>query len=297
MVTDSNTPLSLVSVTRSDRFLFAPIDACVAAAFRIALAAMIAWAFVSVGMRPSAPLLALPGMAWGYEHVFLTRGYAIAVFGCCGLLMLGWRPRPMCVVLLLMLIPLTSLTRGRQSRQVLWFTLLAFAFVRSGVAWSVEAFRRFDADGSRVAGPIWPVRLIQLQLSLLYAVNAIVKTHPDYLSGDTLIAMSMMRSNFNVDLSGGFVDLGPLHLPVMFAAIATVLTEAFLAIAFWLRRLRWIAVAVGVGFHVGLMFVVNIWMLDWASMFLYTAFVLPWCCVATRNGKPEDGQRPLAREK
>ena len=35
-----------------------------------------------------------------------------------------------------------------------------------------------------------------------------------------------------------------------FFAVASILTELFLAIALWLPRLRWLALLVGIGFHV-----------------------------------------------
>ena len=257
-----------------DRFLFAGIDARVAAVFRVLLAIMLAWVFESHGMRVSSRFAGSPIVEAWYADVWLSRGYGLLVFGACGWLAVGWRPRVAGIVLLVMVLPLMGLSRGQQSRQVLWFALAAFTFVRSDAAWSVRAWLGGANEAS--AGPIWPVRLIQIQLCAVYAVNTIVKMHPAYLSGDVLMAMSQMRPNFNVDMTDGIVEMGPLHLPVMLAAIGTVLTEGFLAIGFWFRRLRWIAAVVGIGFHGCLMIVVNIWMLDWVSMFLYLAFLLPW---------------------
>lgn len=110
----------------------------------------------------------------------------------------------------------------------------------------------------------------------MYGVNALAKTTPAYLSGDVLMGMSQMLPNFLVDLSDGYLHVGVLAIPVALAAIGSALTEYFLALGFWFRRLRITAVVVGVLFHVILIRIVRIGMLDLASMFLYLAFLLPF---------------------
>ena len=55
-----------------DRFLFAGIDARVAAVFRVLLAIMLAWVFESHGMRVSSRFAGSPiGAAW-YADVWLS---------------------------------------------------------------------------------------------------------------------------------------------------------------------------------------------------------------------------------
>ena len=281
-----------------DGILFTEIDARVAAVFRILLAVMVALAFESRGMHVSPRLADSPLVVASYADLWLTRWYGLLVLATCVWFAAGWRSRVAGFVLLVMLVPLMNLSRGQQSRQVLWLALAAYSFVRSDAGWSVRAW--FGGATATGAGPIWPVRLIQIQLCAIYAVNTIVKIHPAYLSGDVLMAMSMMRSNFNVDMTDGIVEMGPLHLPVMLAAIGTVATEGFLAIAFWFRRLRWLAAVVGLGFHGFLMIVIDIWMLDWVTMFLYLAFLLPWCgsrrAVCFDTGELSRGRAATFRE-
>jgi vitamin K-dependent gamma-carboxylase-like protein len=276
---------------RLDRFLFAPVDARTAAAFRVMLAAILAWAFASRGLAAAPPLLhLLPVTDLFYDRVVLTPAYYAVVCVALALFATGWRSRAAGVALLILLVPLASLTRGQQSRQVLLFTLAAFTMLRSDARWSVSAWlarRRARSGGDAAparpepeapptAGPLWPIRLIQIQLSILYAVNAAAKATPSFLSGDELVAMARMKANFLVDISDGVVHLGSLQVPVALAAIGTVATESFLATGFWWPRSRWVAALVGVGFHLTLMAVVTIFMLDWVSMFLYLAFLLPW---------------------
>jgi hypothetical protein len=126
------------------------------------------------------------------------------------------------------------------------------------------------------AGPIWPIRLIQLQLSALYAVNALAKTTPAYLSGDVLVGMSLMLPNMRLDLSDRFQEIGPLALPVWLLASASTVAEWMLALGFWFPRLQVGVALLGVAFHLSARFVITIFALDLASVFLYLAFLLPF---------------------
>jgi hypothetical protein len=123
---------------------------------------------------------------------------------------------------------------------------------------------------------MWPICLIQLQLSVVYGINALMKTTPAYLSGEVLIGMSQMLPNFLVDLSDSYLHVGPLAIPVALAAVASAATEYFLALGFWFPCLRVATAVVGVLFHLILKMIVRIGLLDWASMFLYLAFLLPF---------------------
>jgi hypothetical protein len=125
------------------------------------------------------------------------------------------------------------------------------------------------------AGPIWPIRLIQLQLSITYLVNAWAKTTPGYVSGGVLMALAELP-NFRVDLSDGFLHLGAVALPVWWCAVGTVAVEYALGVLWWIPRLRAAAAALGVGFHLSLQLVIEIGWLDWACLFLYLAFLLPF---------------------
>lgn len=276
--------LSSRALERADAFFFAPADGRSAAMLRIALAAMLAFAFWSAGglLRPMPPLSKLPAAPWLFEHVFLTQGYAMLALGLIALFGAGCRPRASGLLLVVMLAPLTSLSRGQQSRQVLLLALLAFSMLRSDAQWSLRTWLGGTPRAS--AGPMWPIRLMQAQLTIVYAINALAKSTPQYLGGDLLVGMSRMRPNFLVNLSDGYLHVGALAVPAAWAAIASVVVEAFLAFAFWFPRLRWPAAVIGVVFHLGLQQIVKIFMLDYASMFLYMPFLLSW-----RTRVPEEG--------
>jgi len=255
---------------RLEVFLFAPADPRSAALFRMALGAALPIFFWSHGMGLYARLAGAPGLPWLYENIFLTLPYWLLALAVSAAFGLGWRPRLTGYALAALLLPLAALDEAQQSRQVLLFALLAFALVRSDAQWSA----RPGAGGA--AGPLWPIRLVQLQLSVLYGVNALAKTTPAYLSGDVLVYMSRLLPNFLLDLTDGYYRAGPLAVPVGWLAVASVLAEYALALGFWFRRLRWPAAAAGALFHLTLTSVLTIHMLGWAALFLYLAFLLPF---------------------
>jgi hypothetical protein len=244
--------------SRLSRWLFAPADPACIRLFRVLLSLVLLWNFWprELGLHPM--YRHIPGLVDLYEAVFLTWWpYWGIVAGVIVSFASGWRPTLTGLCLAALLLPLIYLERFRQSRQVLLFVVLACAML-----------------GER--GPMWPVRLIQIQLALIYGVNAIAKTNPDYLSGHALIRMSEELHNFLVTMSDGYLRVGPITMPVQWAAVLSTVTEYGLAAGFWFRRTRLATAAAGIGFHLMLQRIVRIGMLDWTSMFLYLAFLLPF---------------------
>jgi len=255
---------------RLDAFLFAPVRPLPAALFRVALAGLVLAVFWPHPLfeAPGAPhatansarLNASFDAAGGYWPVVVTLAvlFAAGVFPRVTGLMLA--------ILLFLLVPL----RGRRpGRQVTAMTVLLFSFVRSDAA--LAPGRRMRGASSD-AGPGWPIRLIQLQLSLLYLVNAIAKTTPDYLSGGTL-AVLMTMPHFLVRPVDGAITVAGLTMPLWLAATGVVLIEYWLAFGMWPRRTRMATAVMGVAFHASLRLVVRIGYLDLVSVFHYLAFV------------------------
>jgi hypothetical protein len=227
-----------------ERFLFAPLDPWHVRFFRIVLAAVLALVFWPQGTPPIPPVP--PAAYWA------VTGVAWALFLC------GTAPRVTGFALALLLFPSAFQSGLQVSRPILLYTLIAFSFVRSGAE----------------RGPAWPIRLIQLELSVVYGVNALAKSTPQFLSGETLAALSLLP-NFSVDLSGGRAQVGPFALPLWLAASAVVATEYGLAVGIWIPKLRTPVILLAIAFHLGLTQVVAIGRLHVATLFLYTSFLLP----------------------
>lgn len=254
------------------KFLFTNVSPFYISLYRTILAASVLIVFWQSGGILTEFVEALPGSQNLYKDIFFTAPYQAVVFIVLVCFCVGLRPRITGILLCVLLFPLVFIDGYRQSRQIILFSLFSFSLIPSGTQYNILTRSK---SACSAGAPIWPVRLIQLQLSLLYGVNALAKTTPAYLSGDVLEAMSMMLPNFKLGLSGGSLVLGTIAIPVILLSVSSVVIEYILAIGFWFRRLRiWTAV-LGVSFHIVLMWVIDIGMLDWAAILLYPAFLLP----------------------
>jgi len=122
--------------------------------------------------------------------------------------------------------------------RVLATLLVAYlVFAKSDAAWSMSA----RGGRGRELVPWWPQLLMMMQLSVCYWFAAVSKVNPVFLSGDGL-------------RNWVWWPLPDWVFPFM--AVATILTELFLAVGLWLRRTRWTAAGVGICLHVSI-----VWML------------------------------------
>jgi hypothetical protein len=244
-----------------ERFLFSPANPLHAGICRLMFAGVLVLVFWPRGAVPDATVA---------STVHWVATAVVWVMFCAGI-----APRAAGLLLAILLFPLSSEAGVHVSRQVLLFALLAFSMTRSGERLGLG--RR--AAGSPSAGPVWPIRLMQLQLSVVYGMNALAKSTPQFLSGDALMALSLLP-NFRVNLSDGYLHLHlldhMLDVPAWLAALVVVLTEYTPAVGVWIPRLRLAVALLGAAFHVGLTWVVQIGMLHVACLFLYVSFLLPF---------------------
>lgn len=255
------------------RFLFRPVNARSVALLRISLGVAIPIFFFSEGLKLTT-FNNISELVWLYDNLILAKLYFCFILLLSFILIAGWKPRLTSFVLFIILIPLVFLSRGNQSRQIILFVLISFSFIRCETVFSLLNYKSSGHSNQNEA-PIWPVRLMQIQLSLVYFVNALAKSTSSYLSGDVLTAMSIANPKFLVDLSSGYFNLAGINIPVMVLSILTVVVEYYLSLGFWIRRILVITIIVGIGFHMILKFIIDIHMLDYASMFLYLTFILP----------------------
>ena len=187
------------SGSRVSRWLFAPTDPTAIAVFRVLLSVMLLIVFWPRGLALDRPFRGITGLVELYESVFLTRPYWYLALSAILVFATGWRSKLIGWGLATLLFPLLFLTAFRQSRQALLSVLVVFSLLGSH-------------------GPMWPVRLMQLQLSVIYGVNAIAKTTPEYFSGEVLMRMAVIaefprRSLRRLSASGPSADARQVSRP------------------------------------------------------------------------------------
>lgn len=149
---------------------------------------------------------------------------------------LGWNTRPAGALLIGFLGYVLLLDQQLYANHLYLLTLmiLLLTLAQSDASLSIRARRH----GGRETIPAWPVVLMRAQVSVVYAFAASSKLNLPYISGAVLLLNSPVPG----------IEALP-HWVFIAAAVASVAVEAFLAVAFWIRRFRSGAVVVGVGFH------------------------------------------------
>jgi len=174
-------------------------------------------------------------MVWGVIALWLAAGFGF---------LLGAGTR-LCGALLTATLIFTLVADQQLYSNHLYLMALAAGLLTladSGAALSLDAVRH----GGRDAVPAWPVTLLKLQVSILYAFAALAKLNPDFLSGSVVATYLRREGPLAVPQDWRFLE------PMLVLAVLAVSAEAFLAIALWSRRWRGAAFVVGLGLHVGI---------------------------------------------
>jgi hypothetical protein len=198
--------------------------------------------WVELGRLISPLVVKMPYVAW----LPLLSSAALPVFIGIWLIMavafiIGLRTRLAGGILTLVMAYTLLLDQQLYSNHLYLGTLvlLLLTLADSGARFSLDA--RWSGGHERISG--WPILLLKLQVSIVYFFAALLKINPIYLSGS--IMTQFWPFNDPSILPGGWSPA----LIMQIAAVLSICTELFLAVALWVPRLRWLALAVGVGFH------------------------------------------------
>lgn len=151
---------------------------------------------------------------------------------------------------------------------------LVLALSSCGAALSLDQRRRTGAFWSAQDRAPWPVRLLQVQLSLIYLVSVQAK-----LSGESWLEGSAVSYAWRTDGRWAFLPapewLAANALIVNALTWGTLIVELAIAVLVWNRRLRLPVLGAGVIMHLAMMINLNIGFFSLAMFVLYLAFI-PW---------------------
>ena len=273
-----------------NRFWFQPVETSTMALFRVAFGllalgytlslAPVLFAFYSDdGILPAQP--AYSGtLAWGVLGLFPSDAavllfYFLLLVGTIALLA-GFRARLAALVVFVCLISFGRrdpwvLNSGDLLVQVLAFYML---FMPSGTALSVDRWlrepRRFWEFPARA---IWPLRLLQVQVSILYLAAVWAKVRGVTWNDGTAVSYA-----FRID------DIARFPVPdfvidslvlVNLLTYGTLAVELSIGILVWNRVLRPWVLLLGVGLHLGIDYAVRVGFFSYAVLVAYIAFVPP----------------------
>jgi hypothetical protein len=258
------------------RWAFDPVDTAPMAVLRMACGLLVlGW---TISFLPDAQtFLAGDGTTpdpvdgtSGWWTVPLVAPYAVlAVLAAASVaLLVGWHTRLAAVVVALLLIALQRRNVFVLNSGDLLLRELAIlvALMPAGERWSLDARGRTPQPRAP-----WALRLLQLQVSAVYAFSVVGKLGGTTWPDGTAVGMTLQIEDMQRIAVPEALATSVLVSSAM--TYGTLVVEAFLIYALWLPRTRWIAIAAGVGLHLGIEATMLIGWFSFTIIACYVAFV------------------------
>jgi hypothetical protein len=275
---------------RWEGFWFAPTDPATLALVRIAVGVVALLWTVSLGPDLGA-LFSRAGLVgstatgqewWNWSVLYwagsdLALGAVYVALLCASVGMLaGWHARWSAAVVF---VALTSLARAdayvfNSGDTLLRLLVFYLAVAPSGAGFSLDALRaRRDGGPLTRTHAAWPLRLIQIQVTVLYLAALWSKLHGATWRDGTAVAYAVRLP-----------DLVRFPVPDVFSGSAaaahvatygTMLVEGALAVCLWHRRTRTAALLAGVAFHLSIDLSIRVGFFTLAVFCAYLSFLDP----------------------
>ncbi len=284
------------------KFWFAPQPAYTLGLVRMAFGALsLAWSlallpdlyefFSEQGIEPQQPHW---DYQWGVFNIStsdtaLLVGWVMLLLAAIAL-SVGWHSRLAAVVVFVLIQSFMQRERWVMNGgdALMSVEAMFLALSSCGAALSLDQRRRTGSFWSAQCRAPWPLRLLQVQLSLIYVVNVQAK-----LSGKAWVDGSAASYAWRAwPLFPAPEWLTSNALLANAASWGTILIELAIAILVWNRRWRPWVLAAGVMLHVAIMVSLAVGFHSLAIFVLYLAFV-PW---ETVKRLPDKLKRPARRE-
>jgi hypothetical protein len=284
-------------------FWFRPTRAYTLGAVRIAFGALIVtWTATLLpglhdlfGTEGIAPVPLREPFRWTVFQVWtsdqaLLVGWAILLVAAVAMTV-GWHSRLAAVVVFVLVLsfqlrnPAAFNSGDVVVRVEAFFLMLA----PSGAALSLDQRRRTGAFWSTQIRAPWAIRLLQLQVSIIYLSSVRSKMSGHAWSDGTAVSYALRLYDMLLIPTPHSFAADPLLVNI--ATWGTLATELSLGILVWNKRLRPWILAVGIVMHTTIALTINVGFFTPAMFVLYLAFVPP----TTIRDLPSTVSRRLAR--
>lgn len=180
--------------------------------------------------------------------------------------------------------------------------LLILSLSNCGTVWSVDSFlkrRALSRDGADddprhrhpQRFPVWPRRLMQLMIGIVYLGAAFTKMHtPAFFSSDQMLHWLLTNVN-NANPIGEQLSCYPAMLVV--SAYVTVLWEVLFVFVAWRGWNRTIMLGLGVAFHLGTTFLLGLYIFPLVCFATYASFLYEEDVVRLRALRDRLGHRGM----
>jgi HTTM domain len=232
--------------------------------------------FGSEGIAPQRPEIAY---TWGIFDVWSSNpavlmGWVVLLAASIAL-MVGWHARLAAILVFVLILSF--------QRRDPWFFNAGDAVVRiealfialapSGAALSLDQRRRSGSFWSAQTLPNWPIRLLQVQMSIIYVTCVQTKLAGQTWLDGTAVSYALRLEDMQ---RMPVPDVISTNAPLMNAATwGTLVVELALGVLVWNKRYRPWVLAGGVLLHLGIDLNIEIGIFSYAMLVLYVAWIAP----------------------
>ena len=287
---ESTIGLARASLRRWDHFLFESCDPLLAPVLRIGFALLIviqtlcvwpdaAYWYSDSGVlkSPTAEQILGP-QAWSLLHGLDSEPWMAQLGLLCllvhsGLMLLGCYSRFQVAAIFVWLVSFQNRNPLITDGEDTVFRILAFLLIwlPLDAKWSVMALRDSkNAHRTPTSKDAWALRLIQFQMTVIYASTALCKLEGEtWQNGSAVGYVSRMTDNFGRWISPEWFDL-PWITPL--ATWGTLAVEAFLPFGLWIPKIRWFAIGLAALMHLGIEASMNLFLFQWVMLLGLVSF-------------------------
>lgn len=150
---------------------------------------------------------------------------------------------------------------------------LFLAISPCGAALSCDRLRSAGRFWSAEVRPDWPIRLMQVQVSLIYLSTVFYKLRGDSWPEGTAVSYALRLEDMVIFPVPQWISTNPMLMNI--ATWGTLATELAIGILVWNRRCRPWVLAAGVALHGLIMISIGVGFFSLAMFVLYLAFLSP----------------------
>ena len=282
--------LARTSLRRWDHFLFESCDPLLAPVLRIGFALLIViqtlcvwpdaayWYSDSGVLKSQTAEQILGPQAWSLLHGLDSEPWMAQLGLLCllvhsGLMLLGCYSRFQVAAIFVWLVSFQNRNPLITDGEDTVFRILAFLLIwlPLDAKWSVMALRDSkNAHRTPTSKDAWALRLIQFQMTVIYASTALCKLEGEtWQNGSAVGYVSRMTDNFGRWISPEWFDL-PWITPL--ATWGTLAVEAFLPFGLWIPKIRWFAIGLAALMHLGIEASMNLFLFQWVMLLGLVSF-------------------------
>jgi hypothetical protein len=268
-------------------FWFRPEPAYTLGAVRIAFGVLaVAWTlslirdldefFSTAGIVPVQPASAYE---WGVFEIWtndqaLVIGWAVLLVSAIALTV-GWHSRlaALIVFVLIMSFEFRNPFVFNSGDNLIRVEALFLAMSPCGAALSLDQYRTTGSFWSAQIRAPWPIRLMQVQLTLVYLATFQVRMTGEKWPNGTALSYAFRLEDMLIITVPQWISTNALLMNV--ATWGTLLVELAIGILVWNRRCRPIVLAAGLVLHSAILVTVAVGFFTPAMFVLYVAFVSP----------------------